>query len=224
MSEQPQRDMPAINALKLRIAEELGETARPVLSKIWYIIYLKGLDFAEDLLRETHAIEAAGGMFLEREQRRRTPGGVFFQLVKDRVTGRERHLIFEARKQKQQGGKRAPRPPGATIWAGPARDRAVDRWSAAGSVASADTGLWKGKHCEDNRDWSACPDRLAIATEGLPAPPAQTKYLVLLAKKQWTTVAEAIQAEDDALIVEGYPAYESRHAGITVYTLSVMTK
>lgn len=63
MSEQPQRDMQAINTLKLRIAEEFSETARPVLSKIWYVIHLKGLDFAEELLRETHAIEAAGGMF-----------------------------------------------------------------------------------------------------------------------------------------------------------------
>ena len=47
---------------------------------------------------------------------------------------------------------------------------------------------------------------------------------MLVAKKQWSKVAEAIKAEDDALIIEGYPAYEPRYAGITVYALSVTTK
>lgn len=67
-------------------------------------------------------------------------------------------------------------------------------------------------------------DKSPSLPKGLPAPPAQTKYLVLVAKKQWTKVAEAIKAEDDTLIIEGYPAYEPRHAGITVYVLSVTTK
>jgi hypothetical protein len=67
-------------------------------------------------------------------------------------------------------------------------------------------------------------DKQPALPNGLPAPPQQTKYLVLVAKKQWNKVAESIKAEDDVLIIEGYPAFESRHAGITVYTLSITTK
>ena len=61
MSERPQQDMQAINALKLQIAQELGETDRQATSKIWFIIYLKGIDFTTEILCETHTIEAAGG-------------------------------------------------------------------------------------------------------------------------------------------------------------------
>jgi hypothetical protein len=50
------------------------------------------------------------------------------------------------------------------------------------------------------------------------------KYLILVAKKQWSKVAGVVKDAEDALIIEGYPAYEPRHAGITVYTLSVTMK
>ena len=237
MSEHPQRDMAAINALKLQIAQELGETERRVLSKIWYIIHLKGIDFAEDLLRETHAIEAAGGMFLEREQRRRTPGGVFFQLVKDRVTSRERALIWPKQPWKKPG-KHAPRPqeprteqsrPAVAILSPDALPEIIQALTQEYGKASTVklTVIGRPLQVVERGDvviFGLLNDKVPSLPKGLPAPPAQTKYLVLVAKKQWNKVAEAIKSEDDALIIEGYPAYEPRHAGITVYALSVTTK
>ncbi|HEX6292900.1 MAG TPA: hypothetical protein VFZ66_27200 [Herpetosiphonaceae bacterium] len=47
---------------------------------------------------------------------------------------------------------------------------------------------------------------------------------MLVAKKQWNKVAGVVKDAEDVLIIEGSPAYEPRHAGITVYALSVTTK
>lgn len=60
--------------------------------------------------------------------------------------------------------------------------------------------------------------------KGLPAPPTPTKYVVLVARKQWQKVADALNNPDDRLIIKGYPTYAPQHAGITVYATSVTTK
>jgi hypothetical protein len=239
MSEQPQRDMQAINALKLRIAQELGETDSRVTSQIWFIIYLKGIDFATEILRETHAIEAAGGMFLERQQRRRTPGGVFFHLVKTRVTSRERYLIFEAKKQQQKPAhKRAARPqeprtePDRPAVA-PLSAEVLPEVIAAltheygKAITVKITVIGRPAQVVERGDvviFGLLNEKSPALPKGLPPPPAQTKYLVLVAKKQWSKVAGVVKDAEDVLIIEGFPAYEPRHAGITVYALSVTTK
>jgi leader peptidase (prepilin peptidase)/N-methyltransferase len=47
---------------------------------------------------------------------------------------------------------------------------------------------------------------------------------LLIARKQWAKVAEAIQDPQDALVVEGYPAPDPELRGIAVFTLNVTTK
>lgn len=47
---------------------------------------------------------------------------------------------------------------------------------------------------------------------------------MLVAKKPWSKVSSVVKDAEDILIIEGYPAYEPRYTGITVYTLSVTTK
>jgi hypothetical protein len=61
--------------------------------------------------------------------------------------------------------------------------------------------------------------------KGVPAPAAGTPYMVLIARKQWERVAEALQNPEDALIVEGYPTLDPRFAkGITLHATNVTTK
>jgi len=62
--------------------------------------------------------------------------------------------------------------------------------------------------------------------KGLPVPgTTRTRYVVLIARKQWTKVAVALADPEDVLIAEGYPALEERFAGaITVYATRVTTK
>ena len=61
--------------------------------------------------------------------------------------------------------------------------------------------------------------------KGLPAPPAGTHDTVFVARKPWTTVAEALAADaEDAAIIEGYAALDPRVEGIAVYATSATTK
>ncbi len=57
-----------------------------------------------------------------------------------------------------------------------------------------------------------------------PLPNTPTTYMIFVQQKQWNKARAAIQQSDDALIVEGYPVYEPRFAGITVYATQVTTK
>ncbi len=70
----------------------------------------------------------------------------------------------------------------------------------------------------------ACPRRLpARATPS--SSPAGTRYTVFVARKPWTTVAEALAADpEDAAIIEGYAALDARVEGIAVYATSATTK
>ncbi len=61
--------------------------------------------------------------------------------------------------------------------------------------------------------------------QGLPEPPAGTHYTVFVARKPWTTVAEALAADPaDAAIIEGDDALDPRVEGIAVYATSATTK
>jgi hypothetical protein len=61
--------------------------------------------------------------------------------------------------------------------------------------------------------------------KGLPAPPnSPTSYTVYIAPKQWTKVAEAIRDPEDALILEGFPAYDPALEGIAVFATNLTTK
>jgi len=53
-----------------------------------------GQERCQALLTDTLTLEAHGGMLIKDGTRRRTPGGTFFQLVRDRCTSKERHFIF----------------------------------------------------------------------------------------------------------------------------------
>ncbi|HEX6293137.1 MAG TPA: phosphorylated adapter RNA export RNA-binding domain-containing protein [Herpetosiphonaceae bacterium] len=222
MSEQPHD----IEQHVARLAEALGETAPKPVSQIRNIVEILGVDFADELLRETQVIEAQGGMLLEKKNRRRTTGGVFFYLVRKRLTSAQRRKVFP--KQKRPADQRPRRKKRA---AKPLTDLPQVLQELTGHYGKASTVkitvIGRPSQVVERGDvtiFGLINDKAPPLPKNLPAPPQQTKYLVLVAKKQWNKVSEAIKAPDDVLIIEGYPAYEPRHAGITVYALSVTTK
>ncbi|NJL57542.1 hypothetical protein HC928_22235 [bacterium] len=85
---------PDLQAGADRIAERLGETMRKPRSQIEQIVVMCGLDYAESLLAETLDIEANGGMLTNDGKRRRTPGGVYFQLARQQLPQEIREEIF----------------------------------------------------------------------------------------------------------------------------------
>jgi len=78
------------------IATQLGETDRAPLGQVGRVVGRLGADRARTFLARTQEIEAAGGLLLPDGSRRRTPGGVFFHLVRadDTLSREERVSIF----------------------------------------------------------------------------------------------------------------------------------
>jgi hypothetical protein len=73
------------------IADRLGETNPQPVALIGRIVRRIGHVEAGALLDRTLAIEAAGGMLTSDGSRRRTPGGVFFALVKQHLEASGQH-------------------------------------------------------------------------------------------------------------------------------------
>jgi PHAX RNA-binding domain len=85
---------PAALQLVDEIAAQLGETEDEPRATILRAVVQLGADAALALLRDAQAVEAGGGMWLGDGSRRRTPGGVFFYLLRQRTEKPDRLAIF----------------------------------------------------------------------------------------------------------------------------------
>ena len=61
------------------------------------VVELVGRDVALDLFQQTRKIEGGGGMMIKNGSRRRTPGGLYLQLLRDRA--KEDQRIDDAKVQ-----------------------------------------------------------------------------------------------------------------------------
>jgi phosphorylated adapter RNA export protein len=90
------------------LAEALQEPKRALLLKVLRTL---GQDRVTAILADTLQCEATGGMQTKDGTRRRTPGGVFFQLVKDRATPQERRRLFPRLAPQHRQGQPQQHPP-----------------------------------------------------------------------------------------------------------------
>src|SRR3977135_4001816 len=89
------------------LAEVLQEPKRSLLMKVLRTL---GVDRTTAILADTLTCEANGGMLTKDGTRRRTPGGVFFQLVRERATKQERWRLFPRLAPQQCQGSTPPQP------------------------------------------------------------------------------------------------------------------
>jgi hypothetical protein len=85
---------PVLLEVATEIAAQLGETEDGPRGTILRIVERLGEATARGILQETLAIEAHEGLWLGDGSRRRTPGGVFFYLVRQRAAKPDRLAIF----------------------------------------------------------------------------------------------------------------------------------
>lgn len=190
------------------LAEALQEPNRPLLTKVLRTV---GEDRCRALLADTLQCEANGGMLTRDGTRRRTPGGVFFQLVKNHVTPQERRRLFP-RPTPQQSSAQTPDKLQVLTWtevqtiletlttypAGEARTMKLTLIGRPGKVEIRGQAVlfsMQGK----------APGALP---RGLPPVPAQAPltWNVMVALRQWNRVKENLAAnQEDQLIIEGYP-------------------
>ncbi len=225
------------------IATQLGETAHGPLGQVGRVVGRLGADRARAFLTRTQEIEAAGGLMLPDGSRHRTPGGVFFHLVRadDTLSREDRVSIFPSqfgRNGRKKATSAAPTPATpAPSTSAPSPTWADDDYRRIIAALQHETGrATTVKITVIGRPGAAVEQGQAIAValvsekapdlpKGLPTPPAGTRYTVFVAHKQWGKIAEALAADpEDAAIIEGYAALDPRVEGIAVYATSATTK
>ena len=221
------------------IAEQLGESAEEAKAQIYRAVKKLGIEQALDLLRQTHEVEAQGGRMVSDGSRRRTPGGVFFLLIKERVPVETTKHIFKKRSLYQQAAQKkkaalaesqeaqAPASPPIT-WA--------DRLAALKELRAEKGQVTTVKITVIGRpgrivERGACivmsmeSSKIPSLPKGLPTPtPPSTTYTIYIAVKQWRKVADALKDQDDALIVEGYPHLDTEAKTIAVFATNTTTR
>jgi hypothetical protein len=208
-----------------RVARELSETDPAATGQIVRVVECLGAEAALVFLRETLAAEARGGIMLRDGSRRRTPGGAFFYLVKGRISRQDRAAIWPHLAQPAGKKKQKVEPP---AWE-EVLSLAPEAMKEKGEATTVKiTLVGRPGRIVERGDvvlttmQGAKPPTLP---KGLPAPPAEpTTYVVYVARKQWAKVAQALQAPDDRLIVEGYPVFEKRLGAMVVLATNATTK
>ena len=194
-----------------QLAKVLQEPNVPLLRQV---LTMLGEDRTATLLEETLQCEGAGGMLTTDGTRRRTPGGTFFQLVRQQVTPRERARLFPRARVK--GAPRTPQMHAALTWdearaivqtlttepPGEAKTMKLTLIGRPGKVDVRPT-------CVVFRMQGKPPGALP---RGLPPAPAHAPmtWTVFVALRQWNRVKDSLAAhQDDQLIIEGYPFVQS---------------
>ncbi len=234
LEEQAAATGPAAPALVRELAGRLGETAAGPRHQLRRVVEVLGEDRARALLAETLAIEGGGGLLLPDGSRRRTPGGVFFHLVRTRADPEEVACIFPPRPRRpgrqgtarDAGASRAPAGPAFTWDDYPAV--VAELQQGIGEATSVKiTVIGRPAQVVERGDVTIVAltsEKVPSLPKGLPTPAGPTNYAVLIARKQWQKVAQAAQNPQDLLIVEGYPTVDPRFNGITVLATQATTK
>jgi len=206
------------------IADRLGETEDLPREQIERVVQHVGAETALAWLRDTEEIEAAGGIMLSDGSRRKTPGGVFFKLVRERVAKTQMLSIFYPDYEQtfplddQELAERLAR---VGEWPLAAAQRL--RFSIVGRparIAPPDTPAEAPYVVFELR---TDPTRAPAFNKALPAVAETTTFRVLVPTRQWPRVAAALIEHPEArLLVHGFPAPDPRAPGkVTVYAASV---
>jgi hypothetical protein len=207
-----------------QIAAALGETHHGPVGQIERFVRLLGVEWAQTGLRETLALEAQGGLMLPDGSCRRTVGGVFFYLARQRMTPEQAALVFPRTGQPQaQLVSREP------LGWGERLDAVREAGREKGKVMSVKITVTGRPGSVVRREGTVVlaleDNHPSSLPRSVPVPPEEpTLYLVYVAARQWADVEPALQNPNDVLIVQGTCAYDEAAQGIAVFAASVTTK
>jgi hypothetical protein len=208
-----------------KISAALSEAEAQPVAEIERVIQLLGEERALTILDETLKIEAEGGMLTDDSSHRRSPGGVFFKLVKSQTTPKERGKIFGAR------GSIPPKPPVTWEESALLSNEVLQLPKGEANVVKVTLIGRPGRIIEKNNVviTSMQNNKAPNLPKGMPKPPADpTIYVVYMALKQWEKVKETVAKNSaDELIIEGYTMFDKRigqNGAMTIYAQNVTSK
>jgi hypothetical protein len=210
-----------------RIAKELGEHARQPLKQLRAIVKHCGVEFADRMVAEAKEIEANGGMMIRDGSRRRTLGGVFFFVAKDRMTDEQRNTIFVPTWRKNRFTPPKHLPSFDFDQRADIRAEIIQNPGEAKEVYIKLVGrpgdLKKYQEVVMTTVEHELP--LPSVPRGVPEiPPEKTTFTVYIGLEQWSKVEKQLSDPDRLMQVEGLCVYDEAMPGITVYATSIRVR
>jgi len=208
------------------LAEVLQESNMALLTQVLTIL---GPDRTSTLLIETLHCEANGGMLTKDGTRRRTPGGTFFQLVRQQAQPQERRQLF-LHLAPQQGRTQPQRQPTVLTW-----EEASTLIQTLATQPPGEARTMKltliGRPGKVEPHGQAVIFRMqgkppGALPRGLPSVPTQAPltWNVMVALRQWNRVKDSLATnQEDQLIIEGYPLMQgSEHVLLAQSCVSML--
>jgi len=194
------------------IAQALNEANVTLIATVVDVI---GLERTMAFLGQALEVEAQGGMLTTDGKRRRTPGGVFFHLIKQHIPSAERKAIFPVTRQKKKKRSRTTTTPKvktppmtweeAKMLVGQVIKTPGEARTVKVTLIGRPLKVIAQKDCVVVSLKGKPPKTLPNGLPPIPEGGAIT-WAVFIVNKQWNKVKASIEAnEDDALIIEGYP-------------------
>jgi len=231
-----------------QLAEQLRETDHLPRYLLRMIVEQCGVEFCDQILRETLEIEAQGGMMVKNGERRRTVGGVFFFLARAKMAPEVRRIVYPNPAQRKKLLKQKPKPrrnkkldaaqralqeqqEKLPVFVWDERLEVIQPLLDEGGVLTTVkvTLIGRPGRIEKRKDlviaaMSHQPKNVSLP-KGVPAPPeTPTLYTVYIGAKQWNKVESAAANPEDALIIEGTCAFDERVQGMAVFAMNVTSK
>lgn len=187
------------------ISEIAGALAEPNVELIGQIVKVLGEDRAREFLRQALDVEAGGGMMTKEGGRRRTPGGVFFYLVRGSLRAKERRQLWPQDYQTPAAASEALTWEEALTLIAEVIQQVGEAHTVKVTLVGRPLKVVGQKDCVVVSLRGKKPPALP---KGLPAVPegSAITWAVFIANRQWNRVKESMARNDhDQLIVEGYP-------------------
>lgn len=207
----------------LALAEQLAETDAAVLQQLTRAVQVLGLARVQAAVQEAQKIEAAGGQYTANGQRRRTLGGVFFQVL--------RQTLDKPTWQRIHGQSRpAPKKEAAPALPWEARNAPVAQALTQPGAARRAAVVLVGRPTTVKLESAvvvltlAESGRLPALPAGVPVPLLPTTYKIIGTLKQWRKVEAALRDPQDGLVVEGYAFPYPKQKLIVVLAQRLTTK
>ena len=216
-------DKQQLKTLTQEIAAQLGETEAAPLEQIRRALKHCGPELVQAVVQEALAAEANGGLPLTDGSRKRTLGGVFFFLLRQKVSKEVWWRIHPM--QNPAGPRREP-----MVWA--ARAEAVQAALERRGEATTAKLVVVGRPTEVQRregfviaTVEDTKKKLPTLPRGLPKPEGTaTTFKVCVADRQWRKVEASLKKPDDVLIAEGYPFVNEKTGSVIVLAQQATTK